>query len=78
MLTALLGLLRRGAGRQAGCVRSGVAPLHRQPLHGPTIDQETGKSDRVHGAGVAKRHIYGNAPGVDTAGHAPQAEVSAS
>ena len=29
-------------------------------------------------SGIAKRHLYGNAPGVDTAGHAPQAEVSAS
>ncbi|WP_257929144.1 hypothetical protein [Synechococcus sp. CC9605] len=26
-------------------------------------------------SGNAKRHLYGNAPGVDTAGHKPQAEV---
>ena len=57
--------------------RCGAAPPA-TASRGPTIDQETGKSDWMDGAGVAKRHLYGNAPGVDTAGHAPQAEVSAS
>ena len=57
--------------------RCGAAPPATASLV-PTIDQKTGEPDWMRGAGVAKRHLYGKAPGVDTAAHAPQAEISAS
>ena len=76
-LTALMGLPRHVARRQAERFHSGVAPLHRQPLHGSPPSTRRPGNQTGYIEQVSPNVSFTGMPGVHAAGHGPQAEVSA-